>query len=522
MQESTELSIGNGAFGYVFKDTWGNMPDAIKSLSHYPETMPIAIKRPSEKADSLEALMREIAIHRTLNHPNIVAYLGELEATITGNIGLIMELVSGGDLLEIRNKRRGPFSGVLQLSIARDIALGLHYLHELKIIHRDLKCENVLIEYRGQSVIAKICDFGLAISMEAQPFTARVGSPHYMAPELTSMQSPYPFSVKSDIYAYSIILWLLTSKRYPYEKSRSLSINEIFNLVSRGKRDTIPAHTHIDYGKLITDCWEQNPELRPLSAEIITRLNDTLTLISNIHQLIKNPTDITETKKVELLDKIKLNPSCLTWSFDDNGDPLLHYMIAKNNLFLINALSEHPQWSIISQTKNLITNKSAFNQIAALGQMTYYEILKPPLTDQTTWIFALLLAVNKGHEEFCKKLLIDGVNPDAPGIKIRPLILAASKGFFSICKMLLESGANPTFKNERGQTAEECWIGPPHTNPFQLFREQVSLSNHVEDRSETERTDASLALIEFGIFTKLTLESARIERSASYDANKKL
>ena len=273
MKQENNVQMSKGKFGYIFKDIWGNMPNTIKILYQHPDTMPVAIKRPSEHPESEQFLEHEIAIHRRLSHPNIVVFLGELDESSSSEKGLVMELVLGGDLVDMINNHKGPVSYSLQLTIACDIARGLNYLHEINILHRDIKPDNILIEKQGEATIAKICDFGFAVSTKDNAeFDHLQGTPEYLAPELLQSASSYPYTIKSDIYAFALIMWVLTSKQNPHQQAKSNS--HLVQLVKAGQRDDIPNNTSSDYANLITDCWKQNPDHRPQTLEIINRLTE--------------------------------------------------------------------------------------------------------------------------------------------------------------------------------------------------------------------------------------------------------
>jgi serine/threonine protein kinase len=103
---------------------------------------------------------REVKIMRTLRHPNIVEFLGVcMEAP---NLCLVTEYLSNGsleDVLERMSLKDGKFSLKRIISLAKDIARGLNWLHHKGIIHRDLKSANILLDQNGKG---KICDFGLS------------------------------------------------------------------------------------------------------------------------------------------------------------------------------------------------------------------------------------------------------------------------------------------------------------------------------------------------------------------------
>jgi len=273
MERKNTPPIGTGAFSHIFKDTWGNMPDALKILSHHQDTMSIAIKKSRGNARDEQYLEHEIAIHRRLNHPNIVAFMGVLGESPAR--GLVMELLLDGDLSNILMPHQDPIPLMLQFSIARDIARGLNYLHSMEILHRDLKTKNILIEKRGESVIAKICDFGLSVSFNSINYGTLVGTPRFMAPELMTRRPPCLYSTKSDVFAFALILWSLRTQLEPFQ--RATTLDSLRRLIKRGERDTIPDNTPTDFATLITDCWTHHPQNRPSSIDIIHRLTVMLT-----------------------------------------------------------------------------------------------------------------------------------------------------------------------------------------------------------------------------------------------------
>lgn len=287
MEQANPSLVGTGGFSHVFKAIWKDMPDALSTQSPHPETMPVAIKISSKAPESEQMLLREIAIHRRLSHPNIVAFLGVIDETPSDKKGLVMELMLHGDLLDMLSAHKGLVSSFLRCSIARDVARGLHYLHDLGLLHRDLKCENILIEKQGETIIAKICDFGFTVSIDDHDeFNHLRGTPIYLAPELLQSKPPLAYSTKSDIYAFSLILWMLTSQRTPHQQFSSRK--DLFQFVKAGQRERIPKGTSIAYAQLITDSWQQNPDHRPLTLDIIHRLSEMLTRIA----LSTGPADI--------------------------------------------------------------------------------------------------------------------------------------------------------------------------------------------------------------------------------------
>merc|ERR1712060_979377 len=117
-----------------------------------------------------------------------------------------------------------------------DAIQGLHYLHSMDVVHRDLKSHNVLFDERNT---AKLADFGLArvSTTSSAMFTNQtfVGTVHYVAPEALAISSP-KYSAKSDIYAFAVLAWEVSARRIPYRKSEP---SVIVAMVRGGNREDL-------------------------------------------------------------------------------------------------------------------------------------------------------------------------------------------------------------------------------------------------------------------------------------------
>ena len=155
----------------------------------------------------------------------------------------------------------------------------MNFLHTAvpKIIHRDLKSPNILLANNhvdsNQDIVAKVADFGLSSSIFHTATGREVFNPMWLAPEMMTKGQP-EYTEKADIYSYAIILWELITRAIPFEEYNytfhSLLEEDIIN---RQLRPTIPSHTPPLYAKLITDCWQANPQKRPSFTEILKKLS---------------------------------------------------------------------------------------------------------------------------------------------------------------------------------------------------------------------------------------------------------
>jgi serine/threonine protein kinase len=128
---------------------------------------------------------------RSLDHANIVAYLHtEIDASDT--LYIFTQWVPGGSIASIQRKF-GKFTESVVQNYTRQILEGLAYLHANKVIHRDIKGANILVDDRGT---IKLADFGACKRLSAQntvldEHTSLRGTPYYMAPEVRPLAARY-------------------------------------------------------------------------------------------------------------------------------------------------------------------------------------------------------------------------------------------------------------------------------------------------------------------------------------------
>eukprot|EP00884_Botryococcus_braunii_P000598 jgi/Botrbrau1/10539/Bobra.7_1s0018.2 len=190
--------LGTGAFGKVYKAIRGEVQNvAIKVLKNKEEHATFG---------------REIAILKNCRHPNIVQFQGACEKD--GQIMLVTEFMESGDLFRALQKKvmQGPnkWSKCGQ-RIALDIARGLCYLHDKKIVHLDLKSNNILLSRDGT---AKIADVGLSrVLTGAYLSNPDVrGTMAYSAPELLMGGK---CCEKADIYSLGVVFWEIATNERP-------------------------------------------------------------------------------------------------------------------------------------------------------------------------------------------------------------------------------------------------------------------------------------------------------------------
>lgn len=207
--------IGKGSYGRVYHAL--NVPAgewiAVKQVDIPTTTSDHHNKQLSETAD---ALYREISLLKDLEHENIVQYLGYDVDEEEGYINIFLEYVPGGSIQSCLSKQ-GKFDESLVSFLTRQILLGLEYLHDRNILHRDIKAGNVLITHTGT---CKITDFGLSkLSGQDKAYDAHAnnsvmrGTVFWMAPEVVSGTN---YNAKVDIWSLGCTVIEMLTGKHPW------------------------------------------------------------------------------------------------------------------------------------------------------------------------------------------------------------------------------------------------------------------------------------------------------------------
>lgn len=137
---------------------------------------------------------------------------------------VINRICKGGELND-EITVRGRFTESDAAILMRQVLSCVNYLHQKNIAHRDLKPENILLENNKDLSQIKVADFGTAIQWDSnnkQPFTDKVGTLIYMAPEVFKLE----YSEKCDIWSCGVMLYRLIANRYPFEASDEVTLRQ--------------------------------------------------------------------------------------------------------------------------------------------------------------------------------------------------------------------------------------------------------------------------------------------------------
>lgn len=278
--------IGSGSFGRVYLGTWIGAQVAIKVLRR-------KLKQTHAQAGAPSTSAFEAALSATLSHPNLVqTYEFTTQQVETCDQKVIQSLVSKGcqlpkslvvhEMLIVQEWcDRGSLTPFIQekwplgpagggpeevLEIATDMARALVYMHDRSIMHGDLSSNNVLLksqQTRQRGYIAKICDFGLARSIDAEAGarTDSLGSVQYMPPELLAVgMGPPELTCKVDVYSMGVIVWQLCSGRPPYENLTPPQV--VMRVIGGAQLKVDPESVPPDLVTLTEQCMHRSLETR--------------------------------------------------------------------------------------------------------------------------------------------------------------------------------------------------------------------------------------------------------------------
>uniref|UniRef100_A0A452GP57 non-specific serine/threonine protein kinase n=1 Tax=Gopherus agassizii TaxID=38772 RepID=A0A452GP57_9SAUR len=251
--------VGAGSFGTVYQGRWhGHV--AVKILK---------VTQPT--AQQVQAFKNEMQVLRRTRHVNVLLFMGFMTRP---SFAIITQWCEGSSLYR-------------HLHVCET-----RYLHAKNIIHRDLKSNNIFLH---EGLTVKIGDFGLATVKTHWSGARRVEQPRgsvlWMAPEVIRMQDSSPYSFQSDVYAYGVVLFELTTGSLPYGHVRSR--DQILFMVGRGylspDMSRVPSTCPKALKRLMMNCLKFNRDERPLFPQILATVEQLQRLLPKLERSMSEP-----------------------------------------------------------------------------------------------------------------------------------------------------------------------------------------------------------------------------------------
>lgn len=243
--------LGSGSFGTVY--------EAMSAEGFYFAVKEVSLQDQGSKAQQcISQLEQEIEMLSKYQHENIVRYLGTEKER--DKLYIFLEFVTKGSLASLYQKHELFESQIRRYT--RQILYGLHYLHYNQIVHRDIKCANILVAANGK---VKVADFGLARQIsQIDALKSCKGSAHWMAPEVIDPRKTYSFP--ADIWSLGCTVLEMATRRPPFG---DMEMHRALWKIAHGEAPSIPNDLSEDAQDFIGCCLQLNPDERPSAHELL-------------------------------------------------------------------------------------------------------------------------------------------------------------------------------------------------------------------------------------------------------------
>eukprot|EP01103_Thecamoeba_quadrilineata_P001158 TRINITY_DN1101_c0_g1_i3.p1 TRINITY_DN1101_c0_g1~~TRINITY_DN1101_c0_g1_i3.p1 ORF type:complete len:765 (-),score=135.00 TRINITY_DN1101_c0_g1_i3:1254-3503(-) len=255
--------IGKGGFGTI----WNAVPVQPVAKKFYAVKV-VPFERGEEGLTS--KLKEEIQLLQACRVcPWVVRFHGSFIDVKTETNGkdlwIVMDYCDCQSLLSYMRKMRAPFTESEIAIVFSQVLKGLSFLHKLKIVHCDIKAENILWDSEG---ITRIADFGEAIQLNDENSFGKEmrGTPHFMAPELVLGD---PYDTKADIWSFGIMAIELAECLPPHSKIHPMRAMQLISQQTDPPKLSCPSNFSASYLDLISKCLSFDPKNRPTCEQLL-------------------------------------------------------------------------------------------------------------------------------------------------------------------------------------------------------------------------------------------------------------
>jgi len=215
----------------------------------------------------------------SIDHPNIVSYKCSFWDKYQSHICIVMEYLGGGDMsVKISSlKRKRQLMAENQIwSYFVQLLKGLKVLHDMKIIHRDIKAANVFLS--GNEKEIKLGDMNVSKVVEKDFTKTRVGTPLYFSPEIWNGRS---YDYKTDIWSLGCLLYEMCALNFPFNGN---SMNDLKFCANKGRYAPIPSIYSKDMNEVIKMCLQIDDYKRPTAQKLLDHpiIRDRLKKMDNL------------------------------------------------------------------------------------------------------------------------------------------------------------------------------------------------------------------------------------------------
>ncbi|KDO32331.1 TKL/DRK protein kinase [Saprolegnia parasitica CBS 223.65] len=263
--DGKENELGIGKCATVYRGMWMTK----KSIAE----VAIKVFRYVRLTDKImQDYTQEVAMLRQLKHPNIVLFIG---ACINPKLMILTEYCSRKSLYSVIHNK-AMFATIpwkFKVRMVLDAARGIAYLHANRIIHRDIKSHNLLVDDDWR---AKVADFGISkvLDVGAQAFT-HCGTSGWVAPEVL-LDEDIGYTFKADNWSFAIVMWEMIAGVHENPFLGMAPVKFYHQTINKGLRPVIDDTVDPAYASLIRECWDSDPPSRPSFATIVDRLETIL------------------------------------------------------------------------------------------------------------------------------------------------------------------------------------------------------------------------------------------------------